>query len=295
MKKRIPLLTGILFLFAVSSLFGAGEVELIWPKGTEGVRDSDAPTLTFFLPPAEKETRTAVIVCPGGGYGALAMDHEGYKVAEWLNSLGVAAFVLKYRHSGTGYKHPAPMEDVQRAIRIIRSRADRLHINNRRIGVMGFSAGGHLAATAGTYFKDEKKDLKNRFGKVVNSRPDFMILIYPVITMKEPYTHKGSVRNLLGNNPSEKMIEYMSNEMQVTPDTPPAFLVHTSEDKSVPAENSVNFYLALRKAGVSAEMHIYKEGRHGFGLGVDGGAVSGWPKQCEEWLRWKGLLEKEAK
>jgi acetyl esterase/lipase len=273
------------------------KIELLWPTGAPGARgteDGDKPTLTIYLPPNEKATGTAVVICPGGGYGHLAMDHEGHQVARWLNSFGVAGFILKYRHrnSGAGYGHPAPLQDAQRAVSMVRSRAEQWNIDPNRIGILGFSAGGHLASTAGTHFHKGSTDAKDPIDRV-SCRPDFMVLIYPVISLLEWCAHSGSRRNLLGENPDEKLVENLSNEKQVTSETPPTFLVHTDEDNGVPAENSIYFYLALRKAKVPAEMHIYRKGRHGFGLGQKHGPVSSWPLRCADWMRGLGLLNKK--
>jgi len=270
---------------------------LLWPEGAPGAKgteDGDKPSLTIYLPPKDKANGTAVVICPGGGYGHLAMDHEGHQIARWLNSLGVAGFILKYRHrnSGAGYGHPAPLQDAQRAVSTVRSRAKEWNVNPDRIGILGFSAGGHLASTAGTHFHTGKPDAKDPIDRL-SCRPDFMVLIYPVISLIEWCAHSGSRRNLLGDNPDEKLVEYLSNERQVTPQTPPTFLIHTYEDRGVPAENSIYFYLALRKAKVPAEMHLYQKGPHGFGLGRNHGAVSSWPKRCEEWMRGLGLLDKQ--
>jgi len=282
------------------------KVELLWPTGAPGAKgnkDGDKPTLTIYLPSksrkghlsVEKATGTAVVICPGGGYGHLAMDHEGHQIAQWLNSLGVAGFILKYRHrnSGAGYGHPAPLQDAQRAISIVRSRAKEWNINPNRIGILGFSAGGHLASTAGTHFHKGRSDVKDPIDRV-SCRPDFMVLVYPVISLIEWCAHSGSRRNLLGDKPDEKLVENLSNERQVTPETPPTFLIHTYEDTGVPAENSIFFYLALRKAKVPSEMHIYQKGRHGFGLGQNHGAVSTWPLRCQDWMRGLGLLDKKS-
>ena len=282
------------------------KVELLWPTGAPGAKgneDGDKPTLTIYLPPksrkghlsVEKATGTAVVICPGGGYGHLAMDHEGHQIARWLNSLGVAGFILKYRHrkSGAGYGHPAPLQDAQRAVSMVRSRAEEWNINPGRIGILGFSAGGHLASTAGTHFHKGRTDTKDPIDRV-SCRPDFMVLIYPVISLIEWCAHSGSRWNLLGDKPDEKLVENLSNERQVTSETPPTFLVHTYEDKGVPAENSIYFYLALRKAKVPAEMHIYQKGSHGFGLGKKHSAVSSWPPRCADWMRGLGLLDKQS-
>ena len=275
------------------------EVELLWPgsaPGAKGAQDGDKPKLTIYLPDKQKATGAAVVICPGGGYGHLAMDHEGHQIAQWLNSLGVAGFILEYRHrnSGTGYGHPAPLQDAQRAVRMVRSRAARYDIDPKRIGILGFSAGGHLASTAGTHFDKGNSEAKDPIERV-SCRPDFMVLVYPVISLTESFTHKGSGRNLLGDNPEARLLDYLSNEKQVTPQTPPTFLVHTYEDRAVPVENSVYFYLALRKAKVPAEMHLYQKGRHGFGLGKTVGAASSWPLRCAEWMRTSGLLDKNSK
>jgi len=272
------------------------KVEPLWADdapGAKGNEEGDKPTLTIYLAPEEKATGAAVVICPGGGYGFLAMDHEGHQIAQWLNSLGVAGFILKYRHrnSGAGYGHPAPLQDAQRAISMVRSRAKEWNINPNKIGILGFSAGGHLASSAGTHFQKRYSDAKDPIDRV-SCRPDFLILIYPVISMTEWFTHRGSRRNLLGDNPDKNLVENLSNEKQVTPETPPTFLIHTNEDKGVPAENSIYFYLALRKAKVPAEMHIYQKGRHGFGLGNKHGAVSSWSVRCAEWMRGMGLLDK---
>jgi len=274
------------------------KVEMLWPLGAPGAKgnkDGDKPTLTIYLPPMEKATGTAVVICPGGGYGHLAMDHEGHQIARWLNSFGVAGFILKYRHrnSGAGYGHPAPLQDAQRAISMVRSRAEEWNINPGRIGILGFSAGGHLASTAGTHFHKGRADAKHPIDRV-SCRPDFMVLIYPVISLVEWCAHSGSRWNLLGDKPDENLVENLSNERQVTSETPPTFLVHADEDKGVPAENSIYFYLALRKARVPAEMHIYQKGRHGFGLGKKQGPVSSWPLRCADWMRGLGLLNKES-
>jgi len=268
----------------------------LWPDGApgaEGDTDGDKPTLTIYPPTEQEATGCGVVICPGGGYGHLAMDHEGRQVAKWLNSLGVTAFILKYRHrnSGAGYGHPAPLQDAQRAIRMVRSRAKEWNVDPNRIGILGFSAGGHLASSEGTHFNKNYYELKDSIDQV-SCRPDFIILVYPVITLTELYTHSGSKLNLLGKNPDQNLVAHLSNETQVTPETPPTFLVHANDDKAVPPENSINFYLALRKVKVPAEMHIYENGGHGFGLGKDKGAVSSWPARCADWLRTGGLLDK---
>jgi acetyl esterase/lipase len=274
------------------------QVEVLWPDGAPGVRgdaEGDKPTLTIYLPPQEKATGAAVVICPGGGYGALAIDHEGHQVARWLNSFGVAGFIVRYRHrnSGAGYGHPAPIQDAQRALRTVRSRAKEWGVDPGRIGILGFSAGGHLASTAATHFDESFCEPRDDIDRA-SCRPDFAILIYPVISFTEPFTHTGSRRNLLGADADPSLVEKFSNEKQVTPRTPPTFLIHTWEDKGVPAENSIAFYLALRKANVPAEMHIFLKGPHGFGLGRKHGAVSAWPGLCERWMAEGGFLKRES-
>jgi acetyl esterase/lipase len=218
----------------------------------------------------------------------LAMDHEGRQVAEWLNSLGIAAFILKYRLAPR-YHHPVMMEDAQRALRYVRAHAQELGIAPDRIGIWGFSAGGHLASTAATHFDAGNPSATDTIERA-NSRPDFAILAYPVITCSEWFKHEGSCKNLLGNNPDPHLAEYLSNEKQVSAQTPPTFLFHTNDDEGVPAENSVAFYMALRKARVAAELHIYEHGPHGVGLAPKDPVLSSWPQRLADWLRVRGLL-----
>ncbi|HEY1218914.1 MAG: alpha/beta hydrolase [Bryobacteraceae bacterium] len=269
--------------------------ELLWPDGAPGAlgdADADKPSLTPYLVPEGRGTGSAIVVCPGGGYQHLALDHEGAQVAQWLNSIGVAAFVLQYR-LGPRYHHPIELGDAQRAIRTVRAKAAAYRVLPDRVGIMGFSAGGHLASTAATHFdagNAAAADLIDR----VSSRPDFAVLVYPVISFTT-YTHRGSRDNLLGPDPDPKLVESLSNELQVTAATPPTFLFHTSTDTVVPAENSVLFYLALRKAGVPAEMHIYERGPHGVGLAPTDEALSTWPARLADWLRVRGLLNGAAK
>ncbi|MDT8301955.1 MAG: alpha/beta hydrolase [Sedimentisphaerales bacterium] len=275
----------------------AHKVIPLWADGAPGAKgseDGDKPSLTIYLPAKEIATGAAVVIYPGGGYGHLAMDHEGHQIAQWLNSFGVAGFILQYRHSrsGSGYGHPAPLQDAQRAVKTVRARAKEWSVDPARIGILGFSAGGHLASSAGTHFQNRYNDAKDSVDKV-SCRPDFMILIYPVISFTESFTHTGSRKNLLGENPEKELVENLSNEKQVTADTPPTFLVHGNDDTVVPAENSIFFYLALRKAKVPAEMHIYENGRHGFGLGKNFGPVSSWPTRCQDWMKNRGLLDKK--
>ena len=280
------------------ALAAGPETILLWPDGAPGAkgdRPEDKPTLTIYLPEEKKGNCSAVVICPGGGYGALAVDHEGHQIAQWFNSLGVAGFIVDYRHRRKGYGHPAPLQDAQRAIRTVRARAGEWKIDPEKIGVMGFSAGGHLASTTGTHFDKGDPDSADPIQRA-SCRPDFMILCYPVIAFDEPYTHRGSQKNLLGEDADAELVRSLSNEKQVTAETPPTFLFHTDEDKGVPSENSVFFYLALRRAGVAAEMHIYQKGPHGVGLCTGIGhakkipGTDTWPKTCEAWLAGLGLL-----
>jgi acetyl esterase/lipase len=270
-------------------------IVLLWPQGAPdavGQRVEDKPSLTIFLPPAEKATGAAVVICPGGGYGFLAVDHEGKQIGEWLNSIGVAAFMLKYRIAPR-YHHPAPMQDAQRALRRVRARAKEWHIDPQRIGIWGFSAGGHLASTAGTHFDNGKADADDPVERA-SCRPDFLILSYPVITMALPYTHMGSRQNLIGKDPDPKLVESLSNEKQVTAKTPPTFLFHTNADDGVLPENSVRFYLALRQAKVPAELHIYEKGPHGVGLAPKDPVLSTWKDRLQAWMKSRGLLNSDA-
>ncbi len=270
--------------------------ELLWPNGAPGAmgdNDIDKPWIAPYLMPQGHGTGTAVIVCPGGGYGALSMDKEGDQIARWLNSIGVTAFVLKYR-LGPKYHHPIELGDAQRAIRMVRAKAAEYRVLADRIGIMGFSAGGHLASTASTHFDQGNPSAADPMDRP-GSRPDFAILCYPVISFTTPYTHRGSLRNLLGDQPDPKLVESLSNELQVTAQTPPTFLFHTNSDTGVPSENSVLYYLALRKAGVPAEMHIYERGPHGVGLAQTDEALSSWPARLADWLRVRGLLNADAK
>ncbi len=270
-----------------------GNWTLLWPGGAPGAAgtgNADKPAIGIFLPPKEKAVGAGVVVCPGGGYGNLALDHEGKQIAEYLNGLGVAAFVLRYRIA-PAYHHPAPITDAQRALRYVRSKAGEFGLRADRIGIWGFSAGGHLASTAGTHFDSGNPSAADPIDRE-SCRPDFMILAYPVIQFGSPYTHRGSQANLIGKDPDPSLVESLSNEKRVTPQTPPTFLFHTNADTGVPPENSVSFYLALRQAGVPAEMHIYELGRHGVGLAPKDAVLSTWGARLADWLKVRGILEK---
>jgi len=272
------------------------KAELLWPNGAPGAlgtADEDQPSLTPHLVPAGRGTGSAVIVFPGGGYQHLSMDREGEQVAVWLNSIGVTSFVLKYR-LGPRYHHPIELGDAQRAIRMVRSKAAEYRVDPARIGILGFSAGGHLASTAGTHFDSGKPDAADPIDRA-GSRPDFLVLCYAVISLHDPLAHVGSRVMLLGNSPDPALVDNLSNESQVTAQTPPTFLFHTANDRTVPVENSVNFFLALHKAGVPAEMHIYENGPHGMGLAPTDATLSSWTARLEAWLRVRGLLNGAAK
>ena len=243
-------------------------------------RTSDVPTITVYPPPAGKNNGAAIVICPGGGYGGLAA-HEGKPVAEWANALGMTGVVLRYR-LGPKYKHPVMRHDVNRAIRTVRHHAQAWGVDPKRVGVLGFSAGGHEASTAATHYDagdPAAADPVDRHG----CRPDVAVLIYPVITMTDPHTHKGSRQNLLGKEPDPALVELMSNEKRVTKDTPPTFLVHSADDKAVPIENSFLFAEALAKHGVPFTLVGFKTGGHGYGMGKPPETVA-WPAQCAAWL-----------
>ncbi len=262
----------------------------LWENGAPGAlgtEDRDKPTLTIYRA-TRGPTGTGVVVAPGGGYSRLAMDHEGRQVAAWFNAMGVSAYVLKYR-LGPRYHHPIQLGDAQRAIRLVRSRAQEFGLVMNQIGMMGFSAGGHLAATAGTHFAESQGNAAEPIERV-SSRPDFLILGYPVISFEPAIAHAGSVTSLLGDAPDRRLIDAMSADLHVTAQTPPTFIFHTTTDATVPVENAVRFYLALRKAGVPAEMHIFANGPHGVGLALGDPALSMWPTLLSNWIRARGLL-----
>ncbi len=265
----------------------------LWPEGAPGAKGTDAediPTLTCF--PASKRSANgcAVVICPGGGYRHLANGHEGNDIAAWFNSIGVSAYVLKYRLA-PNYQYPAPQQDVQRALRYVRSHAEELGVKPDRIGVLGFSAGGHLASTAATLFTAGDANSADPIEKV-SSRPDFAVLCYPVITFTDTTMHRGSRNNLIGTDPDPALIEKLSTELQVTPETPPTFLFHTWEDKGVPPQNSVMFYQAMLKNGVKGELHVFQPGQHGVGLGRGIPGTEEWHRLVELWLKNNGWTVK---
>lgn len=262
--------------------------------GALGEADHDIPTITPYLPAADKASGTSIIVCPGGGYGGLA-PHEGEGYAKWLADNGVSAFVLKYRLGSKGYRHPVMLGDVSRAIRLVRSRAAEWKLDPQRVGVMGSSAGGHLASTAVTHFDAGKADAADSVDRQ-SSRPDFGVLCYAVISMEDGVTHGGSKANLLGKDPDPKLVELLSNEKQVTKNTPPCFVWSTQEDKAVPVTNSLRFVAALQQNGVVYDFHVYQKGPHGIGLsegknGAAAGEIHPWAKDLLFWMRQNGWLK----
>lgn len=288
---------------ALPALAGAAPATIpLWPEGLPGakpgmgperwddgrVSNVSEPGLTVYRPAVDRPKGTAVIICPGGGYVRLSMQREGEQYAHWLSTLGVTSFVLKYRM--TEFGHPAPLQDVLRAVRLVRAQAARYGINPDRIGVMGSSAGGHLAASAATLFDHPAGRTESELDQV-SARPDFLMLMYSVIAMEGQSVHSGSRKALLGNAPAPELVQLMSLERQVTAKTPPTLLVHTQADQTVPVENSILFYQALTRARVPAEMYLFEQGEHGMGMRDGLGTASLWPRRAEEWLRGRGLLD----
>ncbi len=294
MRTQLMMLSLAVLMLPQTVLAAGPEPLKLWPDGAPGAignEPADIPELRVYLP--ETPTGAGIVICPGGGYGALATDHEGHQVAKFLNTIGVAGFVLKYR-LGKRYKHPAPLQDAQRAMRYVRAHAKEWKVDPDRLGIMGFSAGGHLASTVATHFDQGDPKSKDPIDKE-SCRPNFAVLCYAVISMTEPFGHKGSKNNLLGPNPDPKLAENLSNEKQVTAETPPTFLFHTGADKGVPVENSLAFYQALRKAKVPAEMHIYEKGPHGVGLAPGFTGLSTWKNRLADWLKSSGFLSPPVK
>jgi acetyl esterase/lipase len=302
MKKNSFLLLQVLFYYTCGL---AQNVTLpLWPEGIPNYKESGAvekwdtsdiiavtnvqnPEIAVYLPAKRQATGQAVIICPGGGYWALAYDFEGIDVAKWLNSKGIAGIVLKYRlptSDGQIVPYESPLMDAKQAMRLVRYHAEEWNINPERIGIMGFSAGGHLASTLGTHF-DYGNLYSTDLVERISCRPDFMILMYPVITMTKPFMHKGSRNALIGEFPETALAENYSNELQVTDDTPPTFLIHAGDDKGVPVNNSLVFYQALVDNDIPAEMHIYPTGGHGFSLAINKGHLANWTDACIEWIK----------
>jgi acetyl esterase/lipase len=281
----------LLLLFAGISIFANTELPAqtlpLWPEGAPGALGKEAkdiPTLTLFFPAPETATGAGMLICPGGGYGSLS-SREGAPYAQWLNQQGIAAFVLQYRLGSSGYRHPRMLEDVARAMRLVRFHAAEWKLDPKRLGIIGSSAGGHLASTLLTHFDAGQTDAADPVDRV-SCRPDLGVLCYPVITMGDK-THRGSRENLLGKNPSPALIGELSNELRVTGETPPCFIFHTSDDTTVPVENSLEFAAALRRAGVPFELHIYQHGSHGIALGAasqDPAQMHPWTRECQRWL-----------
>ena len=301
-SKHLFFFLTYLFFGFIGTFYAQNKTITLWPNGApNAITNSDykeievikegqltstskvtIPTLSLFLPDKSTSNGAAVIICPGGGYSHLAIDKEGFKVAKWLNTLGITAFILKYRLPNDEImenKTIGPLQDAQEAVRTVRRNAKTWNINQEKIGTMGFSAGGHLASTLSTHYLDEVY-----VHDTTSAKPNFSILIYPVISMEQAITHEGSRTNLLGNAPSERLIKYYSNEQQIDSLTPPAFLVHATDDKAVPVENSIHYYMALKNNNVPAELHIYEKGGHGFGLGINDTNLY-WTESCEHWLK----------
>ena len=299
-----------LFLTIISGgLFGQNKVIELWNGKIPGAIPNSAykqvvdtttgwidkkfiidPSLDMYPAPFEKATGTAVIICPGGAYWGLAIKHEGIQVAKWLNSLGITAFVLKYRlpdDSIMKNKSIGSMQDGQKAIRIVRNRAKEWGIDPNKIGIMGFSAGGHLASSLSVHFNEKVYQPED----LTSARPDFSLLIYPVISMESGITHLGSRANLLGVAPSTELVKHYSNELQISKETPPAFMVHSLDDDVVPVQNSINYALAMHKFKIPCELHIYQSGGHGYGLGRSKNTESSWPESCRKWLEARGFLQ----
>ena len=295
MKTPLTFLASVTLGLMVLSLSEAQQPReplSLWPGGAPGAlgkEDKDIPTLTPYFANRDRATGASIVICPGGGYGGLA-PHEGRDYAMWLNELGVTAFVLKYRLGSGGYRHPVMLGDAARAVRTVRANAAEWKLDPKRVGIMGSSAGGHLASTLLTHFDAGDPNASDRADRQ-SSRPDLGILCYPVITMGEK-THAGSKRNLLGDSPSPDLVRLLSNELQVTKDTPPTFLFHTVEDKAVVVDNSLDFAAALARSGVPFALHVYPKGPHGIGLGTrewDPAARHPWTTQCALWLREQGF------
>jgi len=302
LKKSV---LGLFFLtFLILDINAQNTVLKVWPNGIPGSIKNDSysekatltdgipsryekvidPSITVFLPPSEKATGTAVLICPGGGYGVLAFDHEGFAIAKWLNENGIAGIILKYRLPSELImkdKSIGPLQDVQEAMRTIRRNASGWNINPHKIGVIGFSAGGHLASSLSTHYSDKVYDVTD----TTSARPDFSLLIYPVISFDGSITHAGTRRNLIGDNPSYDAIKHFSNELQITDKTPPAFLVHSADDMAVPVKNSIVYSEGLQKNRIPVELHIFQKGGHGYGLSAGRGTQSSWPDLCLAWMK----------
>lgn len=308
MKFKIALIALISLVLVNADLFGQSKEIKLWNGEVPGsipnsdyrqtvdsaywikIRYVTNPSIQVYPAPADKNTGAAIVVCPGGGYYGISFINEGIEVAKWLNEIGISAFVLHYRLPDDAImkdKSIAPLQDGQEAIRIVRRNAKEWGIDPNRIGIMGFSAGGHLASTVSTHFDEKVYQAKDS----TSARPDFSVLVYPVISMDSTITHWGSRESLLGKKPSEEMIKKFSNELQVTDKTPPAFIVHALDDYYVDIQNSIRYTMALRERKVPCELHLYEQGGHGFGLGYSNGTEKTWTKACEKWLEAKGFIK----
>ncbi len=308
MRKTILFIPLLAILILPSATIAQPFTVKLWPEGIPGsVADAEYvenittiegritrcervtdPDLTVFLPPAEKANGTAVLICPGGGYSVLAFDHEGNAIAQWLNEQGIAGIILKYRLPSDRImkdKSSGPLQDAQEAMRTIRRNAKKWNIDPDKIGVIGFSAGGHLASTLSTHYAERVYDVKDK----ISARPDFSLLIYPVISFDATFTHMGSRNNLIGPDPGEEKVKHFSNELQITPDTPPAFLIHSADDKAVPVRNSISYFNGMQKYGIISEMHVFQKGGHGYGLASKGGTEASWPELCIRWIKAAGF------
>jgi acetyl esterase/lipase len=308
MKNRIPTIACLLFILTVININAQIVTHKLWPEGipgfilnnnysekatiNEGIparfEKVTDPSLYVFLPPVDIATGTAILILPGGGYSSLSFNREGYAIAKWLNDNGIAGIILKYRLPSDIImkdKSVGPLQDAQEAMRYIRRNASKWNIDPDKVGVIGFSAGGHLASTISTHYDEKVYEVKDS----VSARPDFSILIYPVITMDSSFAHTGSRRNLIGMNPTEDAIRQFSSELQVNEKTPPAFLVHSGDDKSVPVKNSIVYYEALLKNNIPSELHIFPKGGHGYGLAGGRESQSAWPELCLNWLKQTGF------
>ncbi len=284
----------LLCLFTLPCRAAEPQRFLLWPDGApqaKGTTEDHQPTLDFYKPDAVPANGCAVVICPGGGYGGLAKDHEGIQPARFFNSLGITAYVLHYRLGGKGYQHPIPLQDAQRALRLARSRATTDGVDPTRIGIMGFSAGGHLAASTGTHHDAGNAAATDPVDHL-SSRPDFMILCYGVLSFDPAITHQGSVNNLLGDRRNDSaLLDFLSNEKQVNPTTPPTFLFHTTTDQAVPVANSLRFYEACQKNKVPVALHVFEEGKHGVGLAQNDPNLKIWPTLLQQWIEQNGWLK----
>jgi len=297
-------LLGLMINMVILNIFSQDKKLSLWPNAIPNSQKSNEkevddsndilwvtkvqdPDITVYLPSKQQATGQAVVICPGGGYEGLAYDWEGTDIAKWLNSKGIAGIVLKYRlpnSKSVKVSYKAPLQDAQRAMRLVRFHAKEWNIDPDKVGIMGFSAGGHLAANLTTHFDHEDSFEKDPIDSL-SARPDFAVLIYPVITMKKGITHQGSKNSLLGEDPSEALVKEFSNELNVQSNTPPTFMVHATDDDVVPVENSLLFYKALNEKNISAELHIYPEGGHGFSLALGKGYLQSWTDRLYDWLK----------